>query len=304
MQIVYILKGVPASSKSTYCKNLMEQEPGRWKRINNDSLRLAFDFGVWSKSNEKLVKQSREYLLKEFLLAGYNVLIDNVNANKTHTSEVIRVAANLNIDVTVIEKPFYIDLETAIERDSKREGLAKVGPDVIKRFYKALGGESFKGYVGAERVFNKRIFEKVVQDESKHKAIIVDLDGTYALLGNRSPYNPEHSLYTDSPNIPVVNTVKYFYQNGYEIIFCTGREDKYEEVTRAFINKYSPDITYELFMRKTGDKRSDTIVKEEIFMNEIYNNYFVEMVIEDRLKVTKHWRDIGLTVFQVAPGDF
>jgi predicted kinase len=304
MQIVYVMKGAPASGKSTFCKELMENEPGKWKRINNDSLRLAFDFGVWSKGNEKLVKQSREYLLKEFLLAGYNVLIDNVNANKTHTSEVIKVAANLNIDVTVTEKPFYIDLETAIDRDSKREGIAKVGPDVIKRFYKALGGKSFKGYVGVERVFNKRVIEKVIQDTNLHKGIVCDIDGTYALLGNRSPYNPQVSLYTDSPNIPVVNAVRRYYNAGYEVIFCSGREDKYEQVTRDFINKYSEGLVYKLFMRKTGDKRGDDIVKEEIFMNEIKDKCLIEVVLDDRSRVVQRWRDIGLTVFQVAPGDF
>lgn len=304
MQIVRVMKGVPAAGKSSFCKELMLAEPGKWKRINNDSLRLAFDFGIFSKENEKLVKETRSYLLKSFLNAGYNVLIDNVNANKTHTSEVIKVVSKLNLDVEVIEKPFYIDLETAIERDCKREGLARVGEKVIRQFYKALGGESFKGYVGRKEVFNKRIFEKVVQDINLHKGIVCDIDGTYALLGNRSPYNPEFSLYTDSPNIPVVNTVRRYYNAGYEIIFCSGREDKYEQVTRAFINKYSQDLVYKLFMRKTGDKRGDYIVKEEIFMNEIKDKYFIEVVLDDRSTVIQRWRDIGLTVFQVAPGDF
>ena len=105
-------------------------------------------------------------------------------------------------------------------------------------------------------------------------------------------------------NIPVVKTVRYFFENGYKIIFCSGREDKYEQVTRDFIEKHSPDIEYLLFMRKTGDNRGDDIVKEEIFMNEIKDKFYIEIVMDDREKVIKRWRELGLIVFQVAPGDF
>lgn len=304
MQIVFILKGIPSSGKSTFCKELMEKEPGKWKRINNDSLRLAFDFDFWSKDNEKIIKETRLYLLKSFLNAGYNVLIDNVNANRTHISEVIKVVSKLNLDVEIIEKPFYIDLETALERDSKREGLARVGDKIIRQFYKALGGESFKGYVARKEVFNKRNFEKIIQDNNLPKAIICDVDGTYAIIGNRSPFDASSSFDTDSPNIPVVKTVEYLYNSGYKIIFCSGREDKFEQVTRDFINKYSPNIIFELFMRKTGDKRPDDIVKEEIFIDKIKNTYNVLYCMDDRDRVVKRWRDLGLTCFQVAPGDF
>ncbi len=79
---VLILVGIPSSGKSTYCAELMKKEPGKWKRINNDALRAAIDFSVWSSENEKLIKNLREHILKESLMKGYNVVIDNLNLGK------------------------------------------------------------------------------------------------------------------------------------------------------------------------------------------------------------------------------
>ena len=45
-------------------------------------------------------------------------------------------------------------------------------------------------------------------------------------------------------------------------------------------------------------------------INPFFTNYGpfdindIFMVVDDRQKVVDMWRDLGLTVFQVAPGDF
>ena len=44
--------------------------------------------------------------------------------------------------------------------------------------------------------------------------------------------------------------------------------------------------------------------KEEIFIDKIKNTYNVLYCMDDRDRVVKRWRDLGLTCFQVAPGDF
>ena len=57
-------------------------------------------------------------------------------------------------------------------------------------------------------------------------------------------------------------------------------------------------------MRATGDPRKDSIVKREIFDREIRDRYRVVGVFDDREQVVQMWRALGLTVFQVAEGDF
>jgi hypothetical protein len=57
-------------------------------------------------------------------------------------------------------------------------------------------------------------------------------------------------------------------------------------------------------MRATGDNRKDSIVKEEIYKNDILPEYYVEFVLDDRQQVVDALREMGLQVWQVARGDF
>ena len=134
MQKILVLKGIPSCGKSTFCREIMTKEPGTWRRINNDMLREACDFGAYSSKNEETIRRMREFLIKDYLTHGFNVLHDNVNATNGNFEDICKVVKNLNLDVMVIEKPFYIELDEAIERDSKRTDNACVGADVIKKF--------------------------------------------------------------------------------------------------------------------------------------------------------------------------
>src|SRR5271166_2358546 len=96
---IIVLTGVPASGKSTFCRELMKKEPGQWKRINNDALRDAIDFSVFSTENETMIRNLRNHMLKEFLRHGHNVLIDNVNASKRTWDEIVKIASEANRDI-------------------------------------------------------------------------------------------------------------------------------------------------------------------------------------------------------------
>jgi hypothetical protein len=56
-------------------------------------------------------------------------------------------------------------------------------------------------------------------------------------------------------------------------------------------------------MRKKGDYRKDSIVKEEIWA-EIEKDYNIICMFDDRNQVVDHARSLGHTVLQVAEGDF
>ncbi len=47
-------------------------------------------------------------------------------------------------------------------------------------------------------------------------------------------------------------------------------------------------------MRKAGDHRPDDIVKHEILMNEVCRDWWPTVVFDDRSRVVKMWRDVGL----------
>jgi hypothetical protein len=137
----------------------------------------------------------------------------------------------------------------------------------------------------------------------KKNTIICDLDGTLAIIGDRSPYDGS-SCDKDIPNWPVIRCVLAMYAAGYNIVFLSGRQDKYRAPTEFFIKKWLPDLPYELFMRQTGDNRKDSIIKQELYDANVRDRCEVLFVLDDRNQVVDFWRSIGLTCFQVAPGDF
>jgi predicted kinase len=326
MQKVEMCVGIPACGKSTYAKQIVSKDPDNWVRVNNDDLRAMMNGSVWSSNYEKMVTDTRNYLIRDALKRGKNVIIDNVNINRRHFDDVCKIAKSVNIDVQIYEKPFYIELDEAIERDAKREGKAKVGEQVVRKWFKESGGTSFKFYKPRVEIYKQNMgarnstVEAPAHIAGLQEAVLCDLDGTLALIHDRSPYDASDCDVKDLPNTPVIETIKAHYHQGRKIIFCSGREDKYRPETIRFIEKYCRDlcnhsdcdvvgfdrgtIQYELFMRKTDDFRKDAIIKEEIYQNEIEGKYNVLLVLDDRNQVVNYWRSIGLTCFQVAPGDF
>lgn len=303
-----VCKGIPASGKSTWAKEEVRRGKGTWKRVNRDDIRAMIDCGVYSPSNEKLVLKVRDLVIQNSVKNGINVIIDDTNIKDKgkNFDDICALVEPLLINVQVIEKPFYIDVNEAIERDSKRP--APVGEKVVRTFWHEAGGKGFQHYHARTETF---LVSNAGADEGKIKhdpklpgAIICDLDGTLALLNGRNPYDASNCDENDLINTPVAETVKAYFNMGYTILFCSGRIDSYQDQTVRFINKHLPDIKYSLFMRRAGDKRKDSLVKDAIFRDNIEGKYNVLFCLDDRNQVVEYWRSRGLTCFQVAPGNF
>lgn len=94
-------------------------------------------------------------------------------------------------------------------------------------------------------------------------------------------------------------------QNNYKIIIVSAREGTPECIAATTEWLKKQNIIYdELFMRKAGDYRRDSLVKEEIYNTFIKGKFNVEIVLDDRSSVVSKWRELGLRCAQVAPGDF
>jgi hypothetical protein len=135
-----------------------------------------------------------------------------------------------------------------------------------------------------------------------NKVVLVDIDGTVAHRTNRDPYEYDKVGF-DTPDNNVIEVIESLWKSSHTLMFITGREDScYEETYKWLVNNCPPFS--KLYMRKTGDYRSDVEVKKEIYDNNIKNIFNVLCVIDDRQSVVDMWRQIGLTCLQVDYGDF
>lgn len=122
-------------------------------------------------------------------------------------------------------------------------------------------------------------------------------------MTSRSPFD-ETRVHEDRPNLPVIAAVRAMHAAGHAVIFCSGRTDGCRAATEKWLAEHVA-VPYEgLHMRAAGDMRKDAIVKVEIFDREIRDRWNVVAVFDDCRQVVDAWRALGLTVFQVAPGDF
>jgi predicted kinase len=183
---VILLKGLPASGKSTWAREQVRRFPGRYKRINKDDLRDMLDDGEWSEENEKFIVKARNRLILAALAAGKDVIVDDTNLNPEH-ERAVRKLVEGRAEVEV--RAFDVSLEEAIRRDHER--ARSVGEHVIRDMHERwLGTPLEQPPPGAE----------------VPPAIICDLDGTLALLGERSPYDAT-SADRDLPNEPVIRVL-------------------------------------------------------------------------------------------------
>jgi len=105
-------------------------------------------------------------------------------------------------------------------------------------------------------------------------------------------------------NPTVITAVRAMHTAGNAIIFCSGRDAVCRPETEAWLDLFV-GVPYEaLFMRPEGDGRKDAVVKREIFDQDIRDSWRIVGVFDDRQQVVRMWRALGLTVFQVAEGDF
>jgi len=272
-----MLKGLPASGKSTYAKELVAQG---YKRVNKDELRAMVDDSKWSKEREKLIKVSENALAVGFLRAGFNVVVDDTNFGYEGMWEQIAQTNDAEFEIKFFDTPVM----ECVARDAKR-GEKSVGAKVIFGMY------------------DKYLKPKPPEySDDKQNAYIFDIDGTLAKMTGRSPYDYTQ-VHTDVPNHNITMIARLLKQSGLPIILCSGRKAECKEETEKWLKDNA--IPYDfLFMRATDDSRKDSIIKKEIYDREIKDKYNVLAVFDDRNQVVDMWRSLGLTCLQCDYGNF
>lgn len=303
MTSITILRGLPASGKSTFAKMVVGSKQNAI-RVNRDAIRWTQGVrtGIGSKVQEETVTAVEEAMVIGAIKQGRNVIIDATHLNSQYIRKWFKIAkahSVRQVDVLDFEAP----LEVLVERDALRD--KRVSEEVIRSMAKRwkIGDD---GSLPKAPVYNAaqqpNLTPAAAWDPMLPTAIIVDTDGTLANHeGIRSPYDTSR-YHLDTVHEDVAQAVKAL-ADTYSVIAVSGRDAAFRNVTLDWwLNnaRLAPD---EAHFRPLGDVRPDDVIKAEIYENHIRGHYNVLGVFDDRGRVLRMWRAKGLTTFAVGDTD-
>lgn len=274
--------GVSASGKTTWA----ESQVG-YVNINRDDIRFqhicngirSWRLYKFNKANEQKVTAIQTAMLADAIAQGKDVIISDTNLNPKNYRWMHQALENAGYEIEF--KFFPISYEEALKRDSNRDN--PVGQQVIARQFEQ---------------WNKLYGDKVDNDPSLPKCIIVDVDGTLAEMKDRGPFEWD-KVGNDLPRQNVIDVVNAIAATGATVIVFSGRDSVcYNETAQWLTDK---GVNWSgLMMRPQGDMRKDSVIKRELFDKHVAGKYYVTAVFDDRPQVVRLWQEMGLTVFALG----
>lgn len=302
MTTLYLYVGLPGSGKTTCAEQVLRiREVGTVARVNRDDLRQALHRSATHEGvTEKQVTLVQRAAITELLTAGVDVIVDDTNLQDRTLRSLVKIGQQAGAEIQ-IEDFTHVPLATCLERNVRRGDKPPVPDEVIRRMHqryiKGRGVRFVEDYL--ETVPEVLPVEHV---PGLPGAILVDIDGTVALMNGRSPFDWSRVI-EDDPNWPVIQTVRAMREYGYKVIFMSGRDEVCRPQTEEWLKWVNVPIEA-LHMRRHRDNRKDSVVKLELFDQHVRDRYNVVAVFDDRQQVVDMWRSLGLTVMQVAEGKF
>ena len=293
MSKIILLRGLPASGKSTWAKEFARVNPNV-VRVSRDDLRAQMYPGSdYRDIDEDLITGAETALVRAALRQDKTVVVDAMHLQQRY----INRWQKLGYPVQIVE--FHTDEATLLVRNTNRDNRVPnhVIVDNYKKFVNKDGSLRKVSLKPEEYVIDY----KYVPDNTKPTAVIVDIDGTLAHNdGHRSFYDYSQVM-GDKPVWHVIDAA-----NGLNTIHHTvvvsGRKAECREDTEAWLIMHGVQYD-EFYMRADGDDRADTVVKMEILRDKIAPEFEVIAAIDDRPSVCEAWRKMGIPTFQVGDPD-
>lgn len=299
--------GLPCSSKSTWAKEFIKKEPGKWKRVNKDLIREMLDDSIWSPENEEFVNNVQENIIRASLRKNINIVNDNTNLSPRIFKRMIELAQEAGGDIQVFEKIFDLDVDECVKRDALRHGKACVGEKVIRDMYKKYDLKYGYPKPKSEYVPKKEYCNNTMvidQDDKLKPCIICDIDGSISQPTGRNVFDTAKCL-SDTPVKFVIDYIEMAHSKEIKIIFLTGRSEKYRDLTNEWLDTYLSFDDYDLIMRPDNDQKQDALYKEEVYLSKIKGQYYIASILEDRPRIVRLLREkYNLPVFQLNHKEF
>ena len=310
---LYLPRGLPASGKTSWARQLVAEHPvGSVVRMSRDDLRamaLPASYVRPTHEVEKVVAILEHSPIAGLLRSGVDVIVDGTNLRTRFARNLDLIAASVDAPTVVVDDFLAVPVDECVARDKARRdaGGRSVGEAVIREMHDRYlsGGRALPPIVRVDSSGNGIGGMPYTPVPGTPKAIIADIDGTVALHQGRNPYDTARCA-EDLPNRPVIEQVRLASAAGHHVLFASGRHRDFEAPTVQWLAEHviTDGMQWELFMRASGDFRNDAVVKLELFDQHIRSRFDVRWVYDDRARVVRMWRSVGLSVMQVAEGNF
>jgi predicted kinase len=303
---VHFTTGLPASGKTTYAMELLRQSNGSMRRVNLDDIRAMLDQHdsgkVWTHKHEATAQAIQEAAVRAAVKDGFDVVVDNTHLTPRMPGRLKGVLAEFD-DLTFVVHDFTdVPLAECLVRDAKRE--RPVGEEAIGRLHQRHQSATKGGWrLTADWLADRVPVRPYEPNPELPSAVMCDIDGTLALMGDRGPYDFERCG-EDAINRPVRHALlMHRLFAGDRIVLLSGRQEEFRAHTEAWLAEH--DVPYdELWMRAVGDRRRDDVVKAELFDAHVRDRFNIRVSLDDRDRVVRLWRRMGLPTWQVNYGDF
>ena len=200
MRNLFILRGAPASGKSTWIKdNHLEQYT-----LSTDNIRLMYQSPVTNEFGERVISQNNDSavwkllydILEKRMERGEFIIIDATHYKSSLISSYKKLVDKYRYRVNVVD---FSDVseEECIRRNAQRDAFRKVPEEVIRKMYACIRDDSevknaYKiiSRDEAAKILNSPL-EPVKIDESVSKVVIFgDIHGCYTPLKEYFDKNP------------------------------------------------------------------------------------------------------------------
>lgn len=286
---IVMTRGLPASFKSSWAKDRAEKLG--WIRVSLDDLRESV-YGGWHPRREKYILNLRDAMVRSGIEQGKTVVVDATNLHPKHERRLRALAEELGVPFEIEDSFLQRTPMECIEADLHR-GKNAVGSKVIWEMY--------------YRWIAPNPVAKLQKEFDKPRAVICDIDGSLAMNASGGGYYGISKTEQDSIN-PFIGCVidalsEYGREVNYEkypsVLLLTDRPEEAREATEEWLDRNC--LRYDkLIMREHGDERPEEVVKAELYQRQIAPHYAVLGVIDDRPKVCRMWRGLGLMTLQAG----
>lgn len=302
MQKIIIMRGLPGSGKTTRAQKLAKEisaNNGEVFRINRDLLRKMLHFNVWTSENEEVTLDVANTIVRELLarpIAGKKrfIIIDDTNLTDKHIARWTTIAKEADTAVETID--INTPVETCIMRDAMREEGERVG--ALKIMQVAM----HCGRIPADTKFIVSDLDGTLADCSHRVHFVKTVPKDWQAFFAGVPYDTPRRDVFDQVMRDYLNQIQEHGVEKVKFIIVSARPERTRVATEEWLEQHGMlhDVAA-ILMRSDTDSRQDDVVKREIY-EKYLKPYQVLRVYDDRPRVVRVWKELGLDVVDCGDG--